>query len=207
MSVAERLAVLEARRSVLSRLGKTRVPPQPRVIVPSVDVFEFETQGARVSQLQPARRSRKPSKTGKGAKSSRAAKEEKHAKDGKSAKSGKVKVGRERARGHSREPERPGRSVKNGRVTKAAAAPAASRLPAPRPRTKANWTEAQDRLLREYVRKWGNGQWKRMERSGKFPKEYTAVMIKNRAMRLAAMTFAEGGGGDYVSDAPQNTRV
>lgn len=172
-------------------------------------MFEFEIQGARVPPLQVTRRSRKSGKTGKAGKSSKAAKE---VKDGKASKPVKAKAGKDRSHDRSRENDRASKHVKSGRVSKSKAPSAGAHQPPPpqRTRAKANWNDAQDKMLRKYIRKWGHGQWKRIERSGAFPKEYTAVMIKNRALRLASMSsskLARDKGAEAVITDGQGGRL
>jgi len=48
----------------------------------------------------------------------------------------------------------------------------------------ANWTPEMDKALRKLLRKFGWGSWSRIAAAGKFPKEYTAKMISNRAKSI-----------------------
>jgi hypothetical protein len=79
-----------------------------------------------------------------------------------------------------------GRIDMSGRVIKRSHVPTATQAltPTRASKRKAYWDDAQDRILRRCLRKWGWGCWKRIERSGRLPTEYTAKMIANRARAL-----------------------
>lgn len=46
------------------------------------------------------------------------------------------------------------------------------------------WTPALDKLLRKYLRKLGWGAWARIEKTNKFPAEFTAKVVSRRAKAL-----------------------
>lgn len=153
-------SILEARQRLVSALPKIEELPRTQDLPPSDDPYDFERSGFYNGPIFIAGGS------------------ESHKSDLRSSK--RLRKLKKRSSSASRDGARDAttgdRSKKRLRVVE---------QPADAPlRRKANWNDDQDRVLRRCIRKWGWGCWKRIERSGKLPAEYTAKMISNRARTL-----------------------
>jgi hypothetical protein len=99
-----------------------------------------------------------------------------------------------------------GRIDMSGRVIKRSHVPGTTQAltPTRASKRKAYWDDAQDKILRRFLRKWGWGCWKRIERSGRLPSEYTAKMIANRA-RALSLQVSEPIGTGQPGDEPEGS--
>jgi hypothetical protein len=165
--ITARLAVLQSRRELLSRLPKPgeHVNPSTGAVE---DPFEFEIRGAYIGPRSKAMRSQ------------------------------------ERLDEIASAQLEPGGSLNRrnrvdvGRVMKRRTELGIRQVltPTRASKRKAYWDDEQDRTLRRCIRKWGWGCWKRIERSGRLPSEYTAKMIANHAKVLNLQDAYPGATGE-----------
>jgi hypothetical protein len=168
--IASRLAVLHSRRELLSRL-----PKPGEYIYPSTgaveDPFEFEIRGAYIGlPSKPMSSQERPDE---------------------------ITTAESEPRGPLNRRNR----VDVGRITKRRTEFDTRQVltPTRASKRKAYWDDEQDRTLWRCIRKWGWGCWKRIERSGRLPSEYTAKMIANRAKVLNLQEAYPGATGETDS--------